>query len=333
MYDFSNAIKTFNETGSKETKTTTKYPLIYPLEGKLMFRPLYNPKSSQFYRLINRHKIEGKTVNCLATYEGKKDNCPVCKMLKNIENSGIKVPMEYNSKVRAIMFAQFVGADYEVANGKITAGDIFLLMVPYTIYNQYHKWLADYMDGNGSGLEKLTTSTEGPVCIIEKGKEANDWQFRQHPTKTYEYKETVEEWVQVLNNIDDLYEQCNCHNSLTQAEMDTLNTFAIALNDAFLGSDRSKLSELTTTKATEPKAVEPSPVTQSVPNLATAVETQLAAESKPVVTQATPAANSYMPSCYGNYTPENSTNIAMAKRCKFCPQNMTCKTVSSSVPF
>ena len=341
MYDFSKAQQTIQHSNSTDNKA--KYQLVYPGEGKLYFRPMFNPKSEQFYRLIKRHKIQGKNYQCKTTYGGKKDDCPICKMLSNIENAGIQVPKEYNAKVRCIMFAQFIGADYEVAKGQLNKGDIFLLMVPYTIFKQFNGWLSDYFaEGAEGAREHFVASPEATICVIEKGKDANDWQFRENNKMQFQSAETADDWRNILDSLDDLYEQMGFHTEFKAEDIQPLNAVAEALNSAYFAHDNSALDGLSnrgqdeapraqdearpmTAPAQQPVAQPQAPVQQQFNYAQTSTPV---APRPPVATQPTPNVNANLPSCYGSFAAEGSGDISKEKRCKFCPHKVQCKDVT-----
>ena len=351
-YDFSKVAREAARVASSEKEHREfKYKIVYPGEGKIKFRILFNPQSGQIWRLISRHNIEGKKIPCAATYSHK-DNCPICKALSDISNMGQSYPREYSSKTRAILFAQFCSADYEVANGNIKKGDIFLLMVPWTVYKQICKWVADF-SSDAAIMAKVFGSHEGYVQVIEKGKDANDWTFRPDPNITLESAKTDDEFSEMLDGIESLYDQMGFHQECTPEETALMQTTAAQLIEAYISpsSAQGYIPPTPPTDDVNPQAFKnPTPVTQAVP--AVEVATPVAPQSYPTAPQLAtrqpktpepatqPVASQPQevvqdkPACYGGYVPaddQDPSHKAASIRCKYCPMSQQCQ--SDSVPF
>ena len=333
-YDFSKvameAARVTNNSGS--TQTEFKYRLVYPSEGKLKFRILFNPKSGLVGRLITRHKINKNQVVCASTYSNRKD-CPICKILEDIENMGMDVPREYKARTRGIYFAQYLSSDYEISNVK--KGDIILLMVPYTIYKEVNKWISDFA-GDSSIMTKVFASHEGNVQVIEKGKGATEWSFRPDPYVTLESAPNDDEFSKMLENLDSLWDVMGLHEKVTPEEVALMNTTADQLRDAFMGGSVSQPTGYVppTPPVEDRPQVNPTPVSAPVspsvgaPQVGANTATSVAEASKPI----------NAPGCWGNFTSEEDAKLDPSKKassikCKYCPMNVGCKEVSEVVPF
>lgn len=160
--------KEVNESGS----SSDGYKLVYPQDGELKVKLLYNVKSQVVMRLINKHTIgESKSV-CLSQY-GK--TCPVCQVVSMIENAYPNTPDLWKMKnmKRAIMFAEYISSSYVVSRTEQfnpKRGEVILLMVPYMVYSE----LNQIMSEAGNDITKLISENTGRVVnitrFIDKGR-------------------------------------------------------------------------------------------------------------------------------------------------------------------
>lgn len=335
-YDFSKVAKeAARSTAEAGGEQEYKYKLVYPGEGKIKFRLLFNPKSGLVGRLITRHNIDGKKVLCASTYSHKSD-CPICKALEEVSNMGMQYPREYNARTRAIFLAQFFSADYEVASGNIKRGDIFILMTPYTIYKEINKWISDFSQDSAI-MAKVFGGHEYCVQVIEKGKDSTDWSFRPDPNLTIESAKTDDEFAQLLESQDSLYELCGFHEKITPEEVALMHTTAEGIRDAFIGGGVQAGYQPPVAPVVDRNIqVNPAPVSQpqyAAPATPTPTVAQPTTSAQPVaqpVVQTVSEAKDNHPSCWGNYVgPEvtDPSKKASQTRCKYCPVSVQCKSV------
>lgn len=140
-FDFQSAIneaqKVVSTSGEGGGVTYKKYPLVYPQAGaSIIVRPLFNPKSGQIVRLVQRHE----KVACYRTYGIE---CPICKTQQQIKDMTGQDPFGKTSasKSRGICFAQFVSATYPAKKGGdggelLQPGELILFMFPWSVYTQ-----------------------------------------------------------------------------------------------------------------------------------------------------------------------------------------------------
>lgn len=328
MYDFSKVAQEAahmanidsNSGGSKEFK----YKLVYPGQGRLKFRLLFNPKSGLIGRLITRHNVSGKKVLCASTYSHR-DNCPICKVLKDIENMGISYPRELNPTTRGIFFAQFISADYEVAGGTLNRGDIFILMTPYIIYKSIMKWVSDFSNDSAT-MAKVFGAHECYAMVIEKGAEATDWAFRPDPNLTINSAKDDDAFAEMLDSIDSLYEVCGFHQEITPEEVSLMQTTADGLIDSYISGSLAQKSG-GSSYTPEVKASPKVPIEDKPPVNPTSAS-KVVEISKP----------DNAPACWGGYTSPNDqdpSKRAARIRCQYCPENIKnqCMKNTESLPF
>lgn len=296
-FDFSKVQEQIARSESAESaKTGYKYKLIYPSEGSLNIRILFNPKSGLITRLVNRHNIGGTRVPCMATYT-KKDDCPICKVLNQAAEAGITLPYSTKSTVRAIFFAQFHSATYDV--GEINKGDIIKVMVPWSVYKDIQKFLSDLSQSPDAMYRAFETSSYF-AFTIEKGKGNQDWSGRINPVITVKSAESDEEFIKMLEDIDSLYDAvANIHETCTEEDLKLMNETADQLRTQLFSPETQEL---------QPKLNNEEP---------------------------TPALDTTkVPVCYGTdkYVPESNDEPSKAIqriKCKMCEYKDSC----SEVPF
>lgn len=325
--DFSKVAQEAARVAASDTGNSRdfKYRLVYPGEGKLKVRILFNPKSGLVSRLITRHNIEKNKIVCASTYSSR-DDCPICQVLKEIKNAGMSYPREYDAKTRAIYFAQYISSDYEIADGKLNRGDIFMLMLPWTMYRKINKWIADFSEDTAA-MTKVFGSREYFAQVIERGKEGTDWEFRIDPNIVFESAKTDDEFAQMLEGIDSLNEVMGLHETITQEEVSAMRTAADGLRDSFLAVNPTKESA---------PPVNPSPINAASVAAASSSNVETVSQSA-TNSQSSNEDNSDKPSCWGHYVgPDNTdpTKKTSVIRCKYCPFNEICKVeTDKNLPF
>lgn len=310
-------------SGSEEGSQKSKYPVLYPSEGKLKFRLLFNPASGQVGRCISVHKINDKKIPCAGTY-GSKDDCEICRTLKKLEEAGIQAPKSYYSKTRGLFFAQFISADYELLNKKIKKDDIVLLLVPYIIYKQINKWIADYAQ-DAAAMAKIFSNNAAGIQCIEKGKEPTAWFFRADQLTEYKTRPTQEQFEELIENLPSLYETYDFHEKITPEEIALIGTTANELNRTLLGVS-SDTAEMTNEKIDIPFAP-PYTASASQPTIPDVAST------KPIISEPVSKTDTigfnHQP-CFGSFTNATmDTDPQAFFKCKYCPENVLCKAQSN----
>lgn len=179
--------------------------LVYPQNGTLKFRLLYNQKSGVAMRKFERHKINGNQVVCLTNYG---QACPICQMLDNISNAKGVDLWQLKRITRGIAYAEFIEADYRWDNPQNapTKGEIILLMFPWSVYTDLNRLL----NSAGQNIYSLIASNVGGVFKITRYVEGRQTKYRteidpfdnQHQTRP-----TEEEYAKLLTDLPSLNEK------------------------------------------------------------------------------------------------------------------------------
>ena len=157
----------------QEERDGSGMKLVYPQNGTLKVRLLYNQKSGVVMRKFERHKINGQQITCLTNFA---QECPVCKMLDNIQNAKGVDLWQLKRTTRGIAYAEFVESDYKWDNPQNapTKGEIVLLMFPWTIYTDLNRLISSA----GQNIYNLIASNIGGVFKISRWVEKGQTKYR-----------------------------------------------------------------------------------------------------------------------------------------------------------
>lgn len=306
-FDFSKVMKSLEGVSTESTEKSYKYKLVYPNEGSLNVRLLFNPKSGLITRLINRHNIGGTKIPCMATYTSKSD-CPICKVMEQAENAGVKVPYTSKSKVRAIMYAQFHSASYEIEG--VNRGDIILLMVPWSAYKLIQKFILD-VSSTPESMNKAFNSPEYYTITIEKGKSNTEWNARLNPVLTLKSASSQDEFEKMIEEVDSLYDAVsNIHETPTDNDIKMMNEAADQLRSTLYSESEPTTPEAPVNPNQEPTTA--SAALNTAPNTLSDLH----------------------PECFGKlYTPEDVTEtnrLVQKVKCRICEYKNDCNFICSN---
>lgn len=157
----------------QEKDSSSNMKLIYPQNGELKVRLLYNNPAGVVMRKFERHKINGQQITCLSNY-GRE--CPVCKILDNIQNMKGTDLWQLKRTTRGIAYAEFVESNYRWDNPQDapTKGEIVLLMFPWTVYTDLNRLI----NSAGQNIYDLIASNVGGVFKISRWVEKGQTKYR-----------------------------------------------------------------------------------------------------------------------------------------------------------
>lgn len=333
-----------------------KYKLIYPQEGTLKVRLLFNNASGTVLRKIRRHKINNQQIPCMREYDNHE--CPICKILSDIKNAKGQDLWQLASSTRGIAYAEYVESNYrwDKPEHEPQTGEIVMLMFPWSVYSELNQLISSA----GENIYGLIASNEGGLFVIERYKENNFTKYRTsidpfvHNHKT---RATEQEYEELILNLPNLNEQF-MPIELDEKDLNKAKTAAEELSRTYLVASPQGV-QAPTQPAGQPLAnqVTPPPVPQVpqtytdpntgvmyvldqnnqwVPqNVPTAPPTPPVAQPQavvqPTVVQAQPTQPVVQvqptstrpagaPECYGNHNNPNQD----PNRCLICPAEVEC---------
>lgn len=209
-FDFQSAINEAQAVVSKSSEgggSTYKYPLIYPQAGaSIVVRPLFNPKSGQIVRLIQRHE----KVACYKTYGIE---CPICKTQQQIKDMTGQDPFGRTSasKSRGICFAQFVSATYPVKKGGdggelLQPGELILFMFPWSVYSQINA-IIQATAQTPTGMDQAFSHAQSGLFIQVTVTKDFKYTTVSVPYMASPVQQSDEDFIKMLNEIDSLADQ------------------------------------------------------------------------------------------------------------------------------
>lgn len=253
------------ETAIAGTGGGSNYPpIIYPGNGSVSFRLLFNPKSNSVMRLIHRHKLDTGKVDC--AYQWGTD-CPVCKVLESIKNvKGLDL-WTLKSKTYGIAYAQFIGtsAGYDWGTRRVPAqGDLVVMMFPWSVYKQ----ISELIQKSGEHINDLITNNEGKVFTIErKTTSDNRVEYRVDIdafSPLFKSKESQREFDAFLEGLDDLNDTIT-PKSLPEGHLNKLALEANNLETKYLSTFNSQFNPGQVPQQPAPQATMTPPVVTTVP--------------------------------------------------------------------
>lgn len=319
------------KTAVEGTSSSNNYPtIIYPANGTIRVRLLFNPKSSSVMRLIHRHKLDSGKIDCAAHYG---QDCPVCKQLETIKTvKGLDL-WTLKSKTYGIAYAQFIdvstGYDFGNRRNVPKRGDLVVLMFPWSVYSQ----ISGCIQKAGENAGQLLVENESKPIIIERKLQNDRVEYRVDVDtfSTFQSCESQAQFDQFLMDLPDLSD------TITPKEMPEgllikLQLEADNLSAKYLGgaptsyippvnntqSNSSVISNPTVSNQVQENNVETS-VQENIqtPDVSTN-ETQEQSESPEV---SSVQENSVPKACFGNL------NLS-SKDCLICPHTIDCSKAS-----
>ena len=189
-------------TQQQEESSSGGMKLIYPQMGTLKVRLLYNNAAGVVMRKFERHTINKQKVVCLQNYGM---DCPVCKMIDNIQNATGADLWQMKRTTRGIAYAEYIDSDYKWDDPKNAPakGEIVILMFPWTIYTDLNRLISSA----GQNIYSLIASNVGGVFKISRWSENKQTKYRaeidpfdqQHQTRA-----TEEEYQKLLMDLPSL---------------------------------------------------------------------------------------------------------------------------------
>ena len=213
-------------TQDQDAKDSGGMKLLYPQNGVLKVRLLYNQPSGVVMRKFERHKINGQNVTCMSNYG---QECPVCKMIDSIQNAKGVDLWKLKRTTRGIAYAEYVDSDYrwENPNDAPAKGEIVLLMFPWTIYTDLNRLIS----GAGQNIYNLIASNVGGVFKISRWVEKGQTKYRAE-----------------IDPFDQQHKTCNSDEEYQKliTELPTLNEKFVPVEptDAIIKSAKNMADEL-----------------------------------------------------------------------------------------
>lgn len=301
--------------------------LIYPSDGSLVVRLLFNPKSSNVMRLIRRHKIDNQKYDCAVQWG---QDCPLCKTIDGIKAvKGLDL-WTFKSKPVGIAYAQYVSCSigYDFGPGRTApkAGELILLMFPWSVYKQ----LSEVIQRAGANASEILLDNEGRVVTIIRSLDVKsnrtNYRIELDPfVPKFKSSNSQEEFDAFLEELPDLNE------SMVPAQMPAdLNQKLLAvseqLNARYLNIAVNPAAQIPSTVYGQ-TTVNPSPsiaVTPAPPASITATSEDPSPAAAEAIQQEAPVQDnvpSGMPQCFGNLDLRN-------KDCLVCAHTIECSKAS-----
>lgn len=306
----------------KESNYQNNYKLIYPQEGTIKVRLLFNNASGAVLRRISRHKINGKQIPCLREYDNHE--CPVCKVLNDIENAKGMDLWQLKRSTRGIAYAEYVESNYfwNKAEDEPKPGEVVILMFPWTVYSELNQLISSA----GENIYSLIASNEGGLFTIERRVENSQVKYRAaidpfvHNHKTRATEEEYEKLIMELPSLNSQFMPAE----LTDKEVKSASLAAEELTRTYL---------VNTAQATSGSSLEQqanySPVQNAQPQVV-----QQVAQPQQVVQQPQVVQNVAQPQVpQGNYykDPVTGTEYVMSAAGNWIPKSSEVQQVASNV--
>lgn len=241
-YNFSNVVSQAREaieSGGSRDESRTR--ILYPGEGVVQVRLLFNVKSNSVMRLIKRHNIDGTKIECESMY-GKE--CPLCSAVNNIKAATNRDLWSLKGKQLGIAYAQYVGCSRDYDWGGYQApqkGEVVLLMFPWTLYKE----LSGIIQRASDNIEEIIAAPAGRVISLSRDSSGDKIVYRaeidpfQQPFVSADSDLAMERF---LESIDDLNEAI--YPSVEAPELsDKLKTMALSLESRYIGAVSNNVNE------------------------------------------------------------------------------------------
>lgn len=209
-FDFSSAVaaaqEVVNQSESSGNNGSYNYPLVYPQKGQtLTVRLLFNPKSSQIVRLVNRHE---KTA-CLRTYGIE---CPICKMMQQVKDMTGQDPFgrTKSSRSRGVAFAQYISSSTPIDKGNnrgnIQPGEFILFMFPWSVYQQINA-IIQAVAQTPTGMDQAFSHAQTGLFINVTVTNEFKYTTTQVPYMTFQTNQSDDDFMKMLEGMESLNEQ------------------------------------------------------------------------------------------------------------------------------
>ena len=218
-------------TQQQEENSNGGMKLIYPQSGTLKVRLLYNNAAGVVMRKFERHTINKQKVTCLQNYGM---DCPVCKMIDNIQNATGADLWQMKRTTRGIAYAEYIDSDYKWDDPKNapSKGEIVILMFPWTIYTDLNRLISSA----GQNIYSLIASNVGGVFKISRWSENKQIKYRaeidpfdqQHQTRGSE--EEFQKLLMDLPSLNDKFVPVEPNDNIIKAAQ----SMADELNNEYL---------------------------------------------------------------------------------------------------
>lgn len=319
------------KTAVEGTSSGNNYPpIIYPANGTMRVRLLFNPKSNSVMRLIHRHKLDSGKIDCAAHYG---QDCPVCKQLETIRTvKGLDL-WTLKSKTYGIAYAQFIdvstGYDFGSRRSIPKRGDLIVLMFPWSVYSQ----ISGIIQKSGENAGQLLVENESKPIIIERKLQNDRVEYRVDVDtfSTFTSKDSQAQFDQFLMDLPDLSDTITPKEMpeglLTKLQLESDNLSAKYLG----GAPTSYIPPVPTAPPVAPATpVQIPEVSNTAPeSVQTPIENTTESDDVPWDTSVTENqtdqtvtnnANGPKP-CFGNLNLSN-------KDCLICPHTIDCSKAS-----
>ena len=342
-FDFQAAVAAAQQVVEKKESGgsggTYRYPLVYPQSGSsITIRPLFNPKSGQIVRLVQRHE---KTA-CLKTYGTE---CPICKIQQQVKDMTGQDPFGRTSasKSRGICFAQFISASYQLTKGDnggvIQPGEIILFMFPWSVYSQLNT-IIQATSQTPTGMDMAFSHASSGMFIQVSVTKDFKYTTTNVPFMTFPTNQTDDDFIKMLDEMDSLADQV-LPSTITEDVSKQVNEYVESINRQFivprLASQAPYQAQMQTFSNPVPSPATTQASTSSytqysqVPAGVPAMNSQYTAPSAPqvpspvanpqyaappIVPQTAPSADG-MPECFGRHQASDT-------KCICCPCEVQC---------
>ncbi|AMM44892.1 hypothetical protein SP15_093 [Bacillus phage SP-15] len=238
MFDLSNVLNSAQQVkeqkDQQQKNNGNRRKLIYPADGTVRMKLLFNPKSGIALRKIGRHHVQGVKVPCLELF-GKE--CPICKTLTNIKNVKGNDLWEFKRKERGLSYAQYIDDNYnrppnEKPENIPTQGETIIAMYPWSVYRDLQSIIAEA----GANAASILATNHGKIIKITRTRGKNnrvEYRVELDAFGEYQTAPTDEEYMKVLNELPNLNDEI-VPSELTEDIMNSVKEVDRKLNEAYL---------------------------------------------------------------------------------------------------